>query len=31
LFPGMCFPGLVRYIQRCLSLQVIPEFFMALL
>lgn len=31
LLPGICFPGLSRYIQRCLSLQVTPDPFMALL
>lgn len=31
LLPEMYFPGLVRYIQRCLSDQVMPDPFMALL
>lgn len=31
LLPGMCLPGLVRYIHRCFSLQVMPEPFIALL
>lgn len=31
LFPGMCFPGLAKYTNKCFSDQITPQFFMALL
>ena len=31
LLPGICFPGFTKYTNKCLSLQVTPQLFMALL